>query len=269
MGVRVSSDVVERAATLIGYIMLTSPFKYLGVKFGGNMSRINSWDEVISKVSTRLSKWKLKTLSISGRLTLLKSVITSIPLYHMSIFKVLMGVLNKMESIRRNFFNGVDGLDRKIAWIGWDKVLASKKNDGLGVFSFFAHNRALLFKWVWHFLTDNGVLSGETLDVGSLLAMRGPSACLNFADSVWRLPIPQSSDVIDIQKAAAEAAKAFRPIVEIAKIVYELDEDEIFGMPGVIDSMAEGLMLPSPHTVGHGNYFDDVELFDDMYLWCF
>nr|GEX94262.1 dehydration-responsive element-binding protein 1D-like [Tanacetum cinerariifolium] len=94
--------------------------------------------------------------------------------------------------------------------------------------------------------------------------MRGPSACLNFADSVWRLPIPQSSDVIDIQKAAAEAAKAFRPIVEIAKIVYELDEDEIFGMPCVIDSMAEGLMLPSPHTVGHGNYFDDVELFDDI-----
>ncbi|GKE74211.1 hypothetical protein Tco_1536252 [Tanacetum coccineum] len=72
----------------------------------------------------------------------------------MSIFKVPMGVLNKLESIRQNLFNGVDGLDKKITWIGWDKVLASKKNDGLGVSSFFASNRALLFKWVWHFFTQ-------------------------------------------------------------------------------------------------------------------
>ncbi|GJY89235.1 hypothetical protein Tco_0984677 [Tanacetum coccineum] len=128
MGVKVSLDVLKRAATLIGCSMLTSPFNYLGVKVRGNMSRINSWDEVIFKVSTRLSKWKLKTLSIGGRLTLLKSVLTSIPLHHKSIFKLSMGVLNKLESIRRNLFNGVNGLDRKIAWIGWKKVLASKKN---------------------------------------------------------------------------------------------------------------------------------------------
>nr|GEW49063.1 RNA-directed DNA polymerase, eukaryota, reverse transcriptase zinc-binding domain protein [Tanacetum cinerariifolium]GEX74144.1 RNA-directed DNA polymerase, eukaryota, reverse transcriptase zinc-binding domain protein [Tanacetum cinerariifolium] len=37
----------------------------------------------------------------------------------MSIFKVPIGVLNHLESIRRNFFYGVDGSDRKLAWIGW------------------------------------------------------------------------------------------------------------------------------------------------------
>ena len=68
------------------------------------MSRINSWDEVISKLSSRLSKWKLKTLSIGGRLTLPKSVLTSITLYYMSIFKVPIGVLNKMESIGKKCF---------------------------------------------------------------------------------------------------------------------------------------------------------------------
>ncbi|GKC16920.1 hypothetical protein Tco_1013702 [Tanacetum coccineum] len=36
--------------------------------------------------------------------------------------------------------------------------LASKKNGGLGVSSFFAHNRALLFKWVWRFFTDESSL---------------------------------------------------------------------------------------------------------------
>ncbi|GKD97856.1 hypothetical protein Tco_1381753, partial [Tanacetum coccineum] len=118
------------------------------VKVGANMFRISSWDDVVAKVSSRLLKWKIKTLSIGGRLTLLKSVLTSITLYHMSIYKVPMGVLKKLESIRRNFFNCTDGSVRKSSWTSWSKVLASKKNGGLGVSSFFAHNRALLFKWV-------------------------------------------------------------------------------------------------------------------------
>ncbi|GJR64739.1 dehydration-responsive element-binding factor 1 [Tanacetum coccineum] len=119
---------------------------------------------------------------------------------------------------------------------------------------------------VWLGTHDTADMAARAHDV-AVLALRGPTACINFADSVWRLPIPKSSDVLDIRKAAAEAAKAFRPIVEIAKIVYEVDE--IFGMLGVIDStMADGLMLPSPHTLGHGNIFDDVELFEDMSSWC-
>ncbi|GJZ64026.1 RNA-directed DNA polymerase, eukaryota, reverse transcriptase zinc-binding domain protein [Tanacetum coccineum] len=97
--------------------MFSSPFTHLGVKVGGVMSRIKAWDEVISKLLYRLSKWKLKTLSIGGRLTLIKSVLSYIPYYHMSIFKVPIGVLNSMESIRRIFFNGIDGT-KKMAMIG-------------------------------------------------------------------------------------------------------------------------------------------------------
>ncbi|GKA55617.1 hypothetical protein Tco_0754689 [Tanacetum coccineum] len=114
----------------------------------------------------------------------LKSVLTSIPLYHMSIFKVPIGVLNYLESIRRNFFYGVDGSDRKLAWIGWNIVLTSKKNGGLGVSSFFAHNRALLFKWVWRFLTDGSSLwtrfiksifgNKGALDTHKLIPRRSP-----------------------------------------------------------------------------------------------
>ncbi|GJR60403.1 RNA-directed DNA polymerase, eukaryota, reverse transcriptase zinc-binding domain protein [Tanacetum coccineum] len=155
MGVGVNSNEVESVANLVGCSTFSSPFKYLGVIVGDNMSRLKPWEDVISKVSNRLSNWKLKTLSIGGRLTLIKSVISSIPLYHMSIFKAPMGVLNKLESIRRNFFNGIDGMDKKISWIGWDKILASKKNGGLGVSSLYATNRALLFKWIWRFFSQD------------------------------------------------------------------------------------------------------------------
>ncbi|GJT94647.1 hypothetical protein Tco_1090165 [Tanacetum coccineum] len=63
-----------------------------------------------------------------------------------------------MESIRRNFFNGVDIAEKKMSLISWKKVLASKKNGGLGVSSFFAMNRALLFKWVWRYISNGSSL---------------------------------------------------------------------------------------------------------------
>nr|GFC27865.1 RNA-directed DNA polymerase, eukaryota, reverse transcriptase zinc-binding domain protein [Tanacetum cinerariifolium] len=126
-----------------------------GLKQGGNTSRHKFWEDVVSKLRPRLSKWKTKTLSIGGRLTLLKSVLGASPLYCMSIFKAPKGVLKEMESIRNNFFIGADTANKKITWVAWDKVLASKKNGGLGVSSYFALNRALLLKWIWRFVSQD------------------------------------------------------------------------------------------------------------------
>ncbi|GJU58913.1 RNA-directed DNA polymerase, eukaryota [Tanacetum coccineum] len=128
------------------------------VFIGISSSRSKSWDDVLAKISSRLSKWKNKTLSIGGRYSLTKSVLSSLPLYHMSIYKVPMGVLNNIESIRRRFFNGVDKYERKMSMIGWNKILASKKKGGFGVSSFFALNRALLLKWIWRFLSHGSSL---------------------------------------------------------------------------------------------------------------
>ncbi|GJW81292.1 RNA-directed DNA polymerase, eukaryota [Tanacetum coccineum] len=73
IGVYVNDDLVEQAALKIGCATLKMPFSYLGSKVGGLMSRIQSWNEIVDRVAARFSKWKMKTLSIGGRLTLLKS----------------------------------------------------------------------------------------------------------------------------------------------------------------------------------------------------
>ncbi|GKC98927.1 RNA-directed DNA polymerase, eukaryota [Tanacetum coccineum] len=123
----------------------------INLNIGGNMTRINSWDVVINKTLSRLSKWKLKVLSIGGRLTLLKYDLGSISIYYMSMFRAPIQVINKLESIRNHFFNGVDHNVRKMSFVNWKNVLASKEKGGLGVSNFFALNRALIFKWVWRF----------------------------------------------------------------------------------------------------------------------
>ncbi|GJY01404.1 RNA-directed DNA polymerase, eukaryota, reverse transcriptase zinc-binding domain protein [Tanacetum coccineum] len=158
LGVVVSEDRVVQAANRIGCGVLKAPFAYLGSKVGGNMSRIKSWDVIVDKMVDRLSKWKMKTLSIGGRLTLLKAVLGSMPIYHMSIFKVPMKVLQRMESIRSRFFSGVDLNSKKSIWVKWSKVLCSKEKGGLGVSSLYALNRALMCKWVWRFTTQKNLL---------------------------------------------------------------------------------------------------------------
>ncbi|GJV87007.1 hypothetical protein Tco_1530945 [Tanacetum coccineum] len=147
------------------------------------MSRISAWDDVVAKLSSRLSRWKLKTLSI-GRLTLIKYMLSSLPLYYMSSFKVPKGVLSKMESIRRNFFNGVENAEKKMYLISWNKFLATKQNGGLGFSSFFAskQNGVLgvssffsMITAVFTFVADPGFLENDIRvkpNLDALVALR-------------------------------------------------------------------------------------------------
>ncbi|GJV99558.1 RNA-directed DNA polymerase, eukaryota, reverse transcriptase zinc-binding domain protein [Tanacetum coccineum] len=176
----------ERASGLS--INLSYSLTQGGLRFdrevGGCMSRIKSWDEVIDKMVNRLSKWKMKTLSIGGRLTLLKAVFGSMPIYHMSIFKVPMLVLQRMESIRCHFFNGNDLDSKRSIWVSWNKVLTSKEKGGLGVSSLFALNRALMFKWVWRFFNQS-----DSLWVRVIHAIHGVDGRIGRAGNVGHTSI--------------------------------------------------------------------------------
>ncbi|GJR55418.1 hypothetical protein Tco_1405939 [Tanacetum coccineum] len=64
------------------------PFMYLGLPIGANMRRVTTWRPVVEKVKKRLYEWRAKTMSFGGRLTLIKSVLGSLPLYYFSMFRV-------------------------------------------------------------------------------------------------------------------------------------------------------------------------------------
>nr|GEX25301.1 RNA-directed DNA polymerase, eukaryota [Tanacetum cinerariifolium] len=56
----------------------------------------------------------------------------SMPIYHMSLFKVPKKVLHRMESMRSYFFNGAELSSKNLVWVKWKHALASKDKGGLG-----------------------------------------------------------------------------------------------------------------------------------------
>ena len=94
---------------------------------------------------------------------LTKSVLGSLGLYYFSLFKAPMKVIDALESIRSKFFWGSKDGGRKIAWIAWQKVLATINKGGLSIGSLKAHNLGLLMRWWWRFKTEEGSLWREVI----------------------------------------------------------------------------------------------------------
>jgi len=87
-------------------------------------------------------------LSKGGRPTLIKSVISSIPTYFLSLFPLPSLVANKLEAIQRNFLWGSFGSDFKFHLVRWNIVKQPLYLGGLGIRDLRLFNKALLGKWL-------------------------------------------------------------------------------------------------------------------------
>ncbi|KAJ9567980.1 hypothetical protein OSB04_003946 [Centaurea solstitialis] len=154
VGVSVLREDVVRMARRLNCKEESLPFHYLGLPVGGNMNIIKNWQPLVDKFRKKLSAWKVKSLSIGGRLCLCKAVLGTLGTYMFSLYKAPKKVLIMLEGLRRKFFwGGVNG-EKKICWLAWDKVVRSKTSGGLGIGSLRALNLAMLAKWHWRDKTE-------------------------------------------------------------------------------------------------------------------
>lgn len=87
---------VIKLANILGCAVGNLPFRYLGLPLYNKRLRKEDWAIVINRINLRIEGWKAKLLSQGGRLTLVSSVLTSLPLLSTFLFlKLLNGFCNE------------------------------------------------------------------------------------------------------------------------------------------------------------------------------
>lgn len=121
-GINVENDLLEEIANELGCRVGSWPIPYLGVKIGGRVNGVEAWTSQVERVRGRLSRWEANSLSLGSRLTLVKSVLSSILVYNLSFLRLPKLVEKKIKSIQCQFLWGGKEGEKKIAWIGWDII---------------------------------------------------------------------------------------------------------------------------------------------------
>lgn len=150
-----AQDSLESYLELFGCKHGDFPLKYLGLPIHFKKLRNSDWKIIEERVEKRLASWKGKHLSIGGRLTLINSVLNSLPLYMMSFFAIPKGVLRKLDYFRSRFFWQGDKSKKKYRLARWTILCQPKDQGGLGIHDLNIKNTTLLSKWLFKLLTSD------------------------------------------------------------------------------------------------------------------
>lgn len=86
VGLNLEEELLFAFADLLGCCIGRISFICLGVKIKSMHEEKDKLEYMVRKVKNRLRKWKDLNLSIGGRLTLINSVLSSLPVYIFSIY---------------------------------------------------------------------------------------------------------------------------------------------------------------------------------------
>lgn len=98
------NDIVTRnIVDSLGFSSKSLPSTYLGIPFFVGANKPAYWKAIINRIKNVISSWKARWLSLSGRLLLIKYVLSVIPNYFMFVLKAPIGVIQHNEKPIRGF----------------------------------------------------------------------------------------------------------------------------------------------------------------------
>lgn len=105
------------------------PIRYLGLPLTVKKPRKIEFQPMLSAIQAKLEGWTSNFLLYSRSVTLVKAVLSAMPLYHMQALKVLVVVIKYIDQIRRKFlWKGNDTCKGINCLMNWETVCALKIN---------------------------------------------------------------------------------------------------------------------------------------------
>jgi hypothetical protein len=108
--------------TILANLPLTRasfPIKYLGLPLTPRRLRKIDFQRLVDKAAGKLSTWNGRNLTQAGRASLVKSVLSSHPVYLLTVLKPMKEILLELDKFRRRFL-----------WAGDDAISGGKKSTG-------------------------------------------------------------------------------------------------------------------------------------------
>lgn len=113
----------------------------------------SQWGALMQRVMGKLEGWKSNCLSRAGRLTLVKSVLSNMAIFHMKLQKLSTKIHKDLDRAVRQYIWRSSPTRWQIHLLSWDTLYRSKERGGGGLRKSEDMNKSLLAKLGWRILT--------------------------------------------------------------------------------------------------------------------
>jgi hypothetical protein len=136
----------------------------LGFYLKAGAQRSEDWNWLLKKFEKRINNWCYRWLSLGGRLTLLKAVLSSQSIYWLSMAVVPCSVLNTMRKLMYNFLWKRDSVSHQLHLCNWEKITVPKSFGGWGILNIYDFSKSLAANTLWRVLMGEGIWHRVIID---------------------------------------------------------------------------------------------------------
>ena len=137
--------------------------KYSGLPELFGRKKKDLFTSIVDRIKQKALSWSSRFLSTARNLTMLKSVLATMPTYTMSCFHLPNSLSKRIQSALTRFWWDSNSEKKKMSWISWKRMTKSFKTGGLGFRDITTFNRALLAKLCWRILQNPSCLLAKVL----------------------------------------------------------------------------------------------------------
>ncbi|CAA7018071.1 unnamed protein product [Microthlaspi erraticum] len=137
--------------------------KYLGLPEHFGRRKKDLFTAIVDRIRQKAASWSSRRLSIAGKLVMLKSVLSAMPTYTMSCFKLPQSLCKRIQSALTRFWWDSSPENKRLGWVALNKMAKPKFLGGLGFKDINMFNDALLAKLSWRILNKPECLLARIL----------------------------------------------------------------------------------------------------------
>lgn len=149
-----TTEMTKQLRHITGFSLGALPIRYLGVPLVLGRLSYQDCSSIVEKVHKHLAGWKNRSLSYTGRLTLIKSIPYESYIYWSRIFGLPGKLKKQIESLFARFmWSGLE-LKKKIHVVTWENVCKLFEEGVLNIRRVKDMNNAGVMKHVWWLATN-------------------------------------------------------------------------------------------------------------------